>query len=54
MSEAFGASLLAYWQGKMEAKHIIERDDGYEEEILVNYLFKKPSEWSSEEIYSHS
>ncbi|MHA2244038.1 MAG: class I SAM-dependent methyltransferase [Candidatus Hodarchaeales archaeon] len=52
MSEAFGASLLAFWQGNMEAKHIIERDDGYEEEILVNYLFMKPSEWSSEEICS--
>ncbi|UCG02309.1 MAG: class I SAM-dependent methyltransferase [Candidatus Heimdallarchaeota archaeon] len=52
MSNAFGASLLAYWQGDSEAKHIIERDDGYKEEIAVKYLFEKPSEWSQEEIQS--
>lgn len=52
MNKAFGASLLAYWQGNSEAKHIIERDDGYKEEITVEYLFKKPSEWRKEEIQS--
>ncbi len=50
MSSAFGASLLAYWQGDSESKHIIERDDGYKEEIAVEYLFKKPFEWRKEEI----
>ena len=50
MSNAFGASLLAYWQGNLEVKHIIERDDGYKEEIAVKYLFEKPSEWRKEEI----
>jgi len=44
MNTAFGASLLAYWRGNSEAKHIIERDDGYKEEIAVEYLFKEPSE----------
>ena len=50
MNRAFGASILAYWQGNLEAKHTIERNDGYKEEIAVEYLFKKPSEWSKEEI----
>ena len=52
MNKAFGASLLAYWHDILEAKHIIERDDGFKEEILVNYLFEKPSEWYKEEIRS--
>lgn len=52
MISAFGASLLAYWQGDSETKHIIERDDGYKEEIAVEYLFKESSEWEEEEIQS--
>jgi len=52
MNTAFGASLLAYWRGNSEAKHIIERDDGYKEEIAVEYLFKESSEWEDEEIQS--
>ena len=52
MISAFGASLLAYWQGDSEAKHTIERDDGYKEEIAVEYLFKEPPEWEEEEIQS--
>ncbi|MFX0122021.1 MAG: class I SAM-dependent methyltransferase [Candidatus Hodarchaeota archaeon] len=52
MSNAFGASLIAYWQGNSEVKHIIERDDGYKEEIAVEYLFEKPSKWRKEEIQS--
>lgn len=52
MNNAFGASLLAYWHGNLNAKHIIERDDGYEEEILVEYLFKEHREWPDEEIKS--
>ncbi len=52
MNKAFGASLLAYWHGNLNANHIIERDDGYEEEILVEYLFREHREWSDEEIKS--
>jgi SAM-dependent methyltransferase len=52
MNSAFGASLLAYWQGESEAKHIIERDDGYKEEISVEYLFRESSEWEKEELQS--
>jgi SAM-dependent methyltransferase len=50
LTTAFGASLIAYWQGDNKAKHIIERDDGYKEEILVEYLFKPKNEWLKEEI----
>jgi SAM-dependent methyltransferase len=52
MNNAFGASLLAYWHGKLKVNHIIERDDGYEEEILVEYLFKEYQDWPKEEIKS--
>lgn len=52
MNTAFGASLLAYWRGNSEVKHIIERDDGYKEEIAVEYLFKESSQWEEEEIQS--
>ncbi len=44
VNKAFGDSLLAYWRGNLEAKHIIERDDGYKQEVLIEYLFKKHSE----------
>jgi SAM-dependent methyltransferase len=50
LNKAFGASLLAYWRGNSEATHIIERDDGYKQEIAVENLFKKHSEWMKEEI----
>ncbi len=52
MCKAFGASLLAYWKGQSEAQHTIERDDGYKEEIAVDYLFKTYQEWTPEEIHS--
>lgn len=52
MCKAFGASLLAYWNGQLEAQHTIERDDGYKEEIAVDYLFKTYQEWTLEEIHS--
>ena len=54
MSNAFGASLIAYWQGDLEATHIIERDDGYTEEIAVEYLFRDSSEWEREELQALS
>ncbi|MFX0015143.1 MAG: class I SAM-dependent DNA methyltransferase [Promethearchaeota archaeon] len=52
MSSAFGASLLAYWQGNLETTHIIERNDGFKRETAVEYLFKKPSHWDKEEVRS--
>lgn len=52
MPTAFGASLLAYWNGETNATHIIERDDGYKEEILVEYLFKQKAEWPEEEVHA--
>ena len=54
MNNAFGASLIAYWQGDSETTHIIERDDGYKEEIAVEYLFRESSKWEKEEIQSLS
>lgn len=50
MTSAFGASILAYWEGDTESKHIIEREDGHKREIAVRYLFLEPSEWPVEEI----
>ncbi|MFX0204535.1 MAG: hypothetical protein ACFFDT_01005 [Candidatus Hodarchaeota archaeon] len=44
MTTAFGASLIAYWNGDNKAKHIIERDNGYKDEIFVEYLFKPKNE----------
>ncbi|MFX1284373.1 MAG: class I SAM-dependent methyltransferase [Promethearchaeota archaeon] len=52
MNKAFGDSLLAYWRGNLEAKHIIERDDGYKQEMLVEYLFKNHNEWPLEKVRS--
>lgn len=52
MNKAFGDSLLSYWRGNLEAKHIIERNDGYKQEVLVEYLFKSYNEWSEEEVRS--
>ncbi|MFX0206192.1 MAG: class I SAM-dependent methyltransferase [Candidatus Hodarchaeota archaeon] len=54
MNNAFGASLIAYWQGNSKATHIIQRDDGYKEEIAVEYLFRESSEWEKEELQSLS
>ena len=50
MKTAFGASLLAYWNGDSDAKHVLERDDGYQHTSSVSYLFDKPENWSEEEI----
>ena len=52
MTSAFGESILAYWEGNSDAKHIIERGDGHKREIAVNYLFLEPSEWSTEEVHA--
>ncbi len=50
LNSAFGASLLAYWNGDTEAKHIIDRDDGYKHTSSVSYLFDGPEKWPEEEI----
>ncbi len=50
LKTAFGASILAYWKGDLNAKHIIERDDGYKKEAEVRYLFEEPTKWMKEEI----
>ncbi|MFW9904856.1 MAG: hypothetical protein ACFFFH_11030 [Candidatus Thorarchaeota archaeon] len=52
MLRAFGAGLLAYWQSNLEARHIIERDDGYNEEIAIKYLFLESSKWENEKLQS--
>ncbi|MFX0183403.1 MAG: class I SAM-dependent methyltransferase [Candidatus Hodarchaeota archaeon] len=52
MPTAFGTSLLAYWNGETSVTHIIERDDGYKEETLVEYLFKQKNDWPKEEVYT--
>ncbi|MFW9993046.1 MAG: class I SAM-dependent DNA methyltransferase [Candidatus Odinarchaeota archaeon] len=50
MRSAFGASILAYWNGNSSAYRIIERDDGHKEKMLVEYLFADKSKWSLAEI----
>lgn len=52
LGKAFGESLREYWNGNTEAKHTIERDDGYKEDIPVEYLFKTYQEWTKEEVRS--
>ncbi|MHA1966495.1 MAG: class I SAM-dependent methyltransferase [Candidatus Hodarchaeales archaeon] len=50
MKTAFGASLLAYWNGDREATHMIEREDGYRHVSSVSHLFTESENWPKEEI----